>query len=294
MPRGKAWTEYEDNYLIERYPKTKTREISEHLGRSMNAVNLRARKLDLNKETAKHDYFKEWSPNMAYILGLIYADGCLVKDTYRVDIVLHNDDEYMLYAIRNELQATSNVKRQGRSNCNYLSFHSPTIYQDLLDIGLFPNKTYTIEMPNVPDEFLCDFMRGFFDGDGTIVQSKDNPRINITGASKQMFIQLEGQIERVTGITGRINKKPSDIGTMNYRLYYNGLNALDLAKWMYSNTELNSLYLTRKHDIYVEYESLYRDKYMKRVEEIQSGTPLWNTNKKFVESTSRYYSEVIK
>ena len=30
-----------------------------------------------NRSSINQDFFKSWSPNMAYVLGLIYADGTI-------------------------------------------------------------------------------------------------------------------------------------------------------------------------------------------------------------------------
>ena len=35
-------------------------------------------------------------------------------------------------------------------------------------MGGHPNKHATIKFPEVPKEFLFDFIRGFFDGDGSV------------------------------------------------------------------------------------------------------------------------------
>jgi len=51
---------------------------------------------------------------------------------------------------------------------------SEEIYSDLINLGLSPHKSRTMEFPNVPPEFVRHFFRGCWDGDGSIFIS-NNP-----------------------------------------------------------------------------------------------------------------------
>jgi intein-encoded DNA endonuclease-like protein len=44
----------------------------------------------------------------------------------------------------------------------------------LISLGVIPNKTGSETMKYVPDEWKTDFIRGFFDGDGSISIRNDN------------------------------------------------------------------------------------------------------------------------
>ncbi|WP_369293538.1 LAGLIDADG family homing endonuclease [Alkalihalophilus lindianensis] len=44
---------------------------------------------------------------------------------------------------------------------------------DLIHLhGIKPNKFNTVEFPNVPDEYMSHFLRGYFDGDGHVNYKK--------------------------------------------------------------------------------------------------------------------------
>lgn len=47
-------------------------------------------------------FFESWSPNMAYILGYIFADGCILKDRYRLKIASCDKDHLkdILYVMK--------------------------------------------------------------------------------------------------------------------------------------------------------------------------------------------------
>ena len=50
-----------------------------------------------------------------------------------------------------------------------LNINSKTIKDDLMNIhGINPCKSFNIEFPYVPEEYLHHFVRGYFDGDGHV------------------------------------------------------------------------------------------------------------------------------
>lgn len=278
--KSRAWTDEENEYLINNYAKTKTNEIMNTLNRSRPSIQHQAKKLGLEKITANHDYFKTWTPNMSYVLGLLYADGNMVSTTNQISLSLHYDDIELLQRIKEELEGTGTIRKQGKSNCKILSIYSPHIKTDLTLLGIHPNKSFTIELPSIDSLYFSHFVRGYFDGDGTIIQSKNNPRINITCGSRRFLEQLGTKIQKITSIPYKINKHANA-----YRLYFNGLNALDLGKWLYQEADL---LMERKYKKYLEYEELYRDKYMKRIEDIKKGLT-FNGGYQLQKSAKRYF-----
>lgn len=49
-----------------------------------------------------------------------------------------------------------------------LIINSKTIKQDLEQLGVTPNKSYTVSFPDVPDQYMPAFIRGVIDGDGWV------------------------------------------------------------------------------------------------------------------------------
>ena len=46
------------------------------------------------------------------------------------------------------------------------------IYDDVVSLGLTPNKSLTMQFPNMPNEFIRHFIRGCWDGDGSVFVDK--------------------------------------------------------------------------------------------------------------------------
>ena len=125
------------------------------------------------------DAFKFWTPNMAWLLGYIYADGCIQKvkscDSYRLDFLCRIEDIELLSYIKEFLKAPQKISKSSfvdhRTGKRYrrcsLSVTSKIVFRDLYVIGLRPRKSkLDLPFPNVPDEYLSHFVRGYFDGDG--------------------------------------------------------------------------------------------------------------------------------
>ncbi len=116
---------------------------------------------------------------MAYVLGFIVADGCLVehKNGYNC-LNITNKNKSILENILKIMNSSHKISVKSRghgSNLEYfqMQIRDRTIYDDLLKLGLTPRKSKTIRMPNIPSEFFGDFVRGCFDGDGTVTVWQD-------------------------------------------------------------------------------------------------------------------------
>lgn len=115
----------------------------------------------------------------AYALGLIYADGNLFKNNCSITLV--EPDSYVLLRISQAIFKDrplihQNRQESGNTDCKVLMMSSPKFRKALLELGVTERKSLTCPFPNnqqVPEEFIFHFIRGYFDGDGTIYQRKD-------------------------------------------------------------------------------------------------------------------------
>lgn len=156
-----------------------------------------ARKYHINQ-----DFFKVWSRDMAYILGLWYADGCIYGGKM-FDITLHAKDKYILKRIAEKLDYQGNLYDYVDRQAARLNFSCVVIYNDIVALGGTERKSDIITFPNVPKEFLADFIRGYFDGDGCIMNIKGK-RINtaFTSGSKAFLMSLWKILKEEAGVEG--------------------------------------------------------------------------------------------
>lgn len=118
------------------------------------------------------NYFDVQSPNMAYLLGFLAADGTVSKDNNRIKIGLSAVDTDFLEQLRAELQVEKPLLTYETDNgfqVSELIFSSATIKQRLKEYNIVPGKTYTFTFPEkLEKQYYSDFIRGYFDGDGSV------------------------------------------------------------------------------------------------------------------------------
>ena len=199
-----------------------------------------ARKYNINQ-----DYFKTWSHNMAYILGFWYADGCIYGGKM-FDITLHKKDKYIIKKIAQELDYQGPILDYVDRQACRINFSCKVIYNDLIALGGTERKSKTLQFPNIPIEFLPDFLRGYFARDGSVYTVKGK-RINTNfacGSNKflQSLLQL---LKKEAGIEG------GSISIANQSLTFGKKDSIKLGNYIYQNNP--ELYLLRKYEKFKQY-----------------------------------------
>lgn len=109
----------------------------------------------------------------AYILGFIYADG-YVGEHNNFTLALSDkvdDNLCLLTRLKDEIGISKPVRHviQGNYGSYCLNFSSRQIVSDLNKLGVFPKKSLMMEnLPNIDEKYMSHFIRGLFDGDGSI------------------------------------------------------------------------------------------------------------------------------
>jgi intein/homing endonuclease len=124
------------------------------------------------------DYFEVIdTPDKTYFLGFIFADGCLIDNPkeyrYKLNIKIHNKDEEILKKFISLLDSEVEIWRSNNREISEIGFSSKKMINDLKNLGLHQNKTYTIDYPKIDENLERHFLRGYFDGDGCIRVNED-------------------------------------------------------------------------------------------------------------------------
>lgn len=141
--------------------------------------NIKSRVKVLN-ETTQHDFFEKIDNEIkAYLLGYFYADGSLDENKNRISISQTEKDLYIIelfkeYIGRYYKISSLNCTKERNGYCSKpmksITIHSEKIVKDLIKKGITKRKTYfpLHNIDFVPDELKIHFIRGYFDGDGTV------------------------------------------------------------------------------------------------------------------------------
>lgn len=206
------------------------------------------------------DFFKKWSPQMAYILGFTSADGNVYKTTLAWDL---KEDRELLEKIN--LAMDSNYPISRRKASFRLRISNPVIVSDLKKLGVYPNKSKDMELPKVPSKFFSHFARGFFDGDGWIYirESKNEISVGFSNGSEKFLSQFIYRLIRFLGITTnnlRTRKKITKNGVraITYQADYYWGNAYRILTYLYADLENDDLFMERKYVRYQRAIELYK------------------------------------
>lgn len=189
---------------------------------------------------------------MSYVLGLIAADGNITLG-HSFDIALHKNDVELLNDIKKEIKYTGNLRKSKSDNSMRLVVNSKEMVEDLQKLGFTNNKSFTIDLPkDIPDKYIIDFIRGYFDGDGSIglqhLKSK-SPQLRSRICSGSITI-LEKFIDFLHEKYDL--RKVNIIGVSSiYEFCYSKKDSLKFYKAMYHSD--NILYMKRKRKVYDDF-----------------------------------------
>ena len=191
---------------------------------------------------------------MAYVLGFFAADGNLMRpERGGYYFSLEICDKNIIENIREAMESNHKIgvrPSRGTYKPRYrLQIGSKEIFEDLKELGFGVNKTMNMCVPNVPDEFFGDFLRGYFDGDGNVwLGSK---LLTAFTSSSRIFLKKLHEKLHILGIQGG---SFIDYGTY-YRLSYSTQNSLKIYNIMY-NGEYCNMFLSRKKMVYDSFISM--------------------------------------
>jgi hypothetical protein len=229
-------------------------------------IALRRRKISFEKEdglgrkrTIVHkeillneNFFSSWSVKMAYVLGFIYADGSLDS---RGSVSISQKDTEILTKIKNLMDC--NAKLYFRPRKEYedavsgelytLQINNHQIYNDLINLGLTPDKTFTVGFPQMSPLYVRHFIRGCWDGDGSVSFDRwGYIEASYTSGSRSFIKGMLSELEKAGFPKRRI-----------FRHKQSSVSCEKLYHYLYSNVK-SDLFLERKHDVFRQYADYAR------------------------------------
>lgn len=197
-----------------------------------------------------NNYFEHIdTKDQAYFLGLLAADGSVINQnkSYSVSISLMDTDVYMLdkfiaYANLYNIKKYYRVRTVGK-NAYSIFINSSKMANDLSQYGIIPNKSHldSIFLPNLENELISHFIRGYFDGDGI---AKSNGYLGFCG-SKTIIQQINAFIVNTCNVTN--NKICYNKSNHIYYIQWGKINDVkNVANFLYNNSD--DLFLTRKKE----------------------------------------------
>jgi hypothetical protein len=192
-----------------------------------------------------HNFFESIDSEIkAYLLGWIYSDGYLTTRN-RVGIKLNKKDFEILELFKQNIAPGITILND--KNSKVIQFNSKKLYDDLVKVGVKLNKTYeSYKLPSLDKKLLPHFIRGYFDGDGSIsFTNKNKTIVYICSINKEILEDMKVNMPFNCKI---YTEKRDHLGWKDmYRLMpVGGTKSIkSFYNYLYNNA---NYYLTRKFD----------------------------------------------
>lgn len=215
-----------------------------------------------NRYILNESYFEKCNTERkAYWLGYLYADG-FVGDEHYNNIVFSQKlpDKYVIEEFAKDINFTGNIRisQPGAETFEnakpqaVINFSSSKMASDLRKLNMFTKKSMTMEaLPPLKPELMRHFIRGYFDGDGSIYESQRNYykghiyysfHWNIIGT-----LPFNLKIASLLPVDSKIQE--SQTPEMKYLAIHSNKKIKILYHFLYDDA---SFFLERKHEIFLK------------------------------------------
>lgn len=260
-------TDEEKQIIIKAYfQKTPAMEIQKIFGISKRCYGSVLKEFSINGRLKnryslnEHFFDRIDTDSKAYILGFIAADG-YVGDEKHNNIVISSKDFDILEKIKNEILFSGDIKGGGHggfvNSGEYfrISFSNKHMAGLLRDMGIVPNKSLIFfKIPrNVPIKFRVSFIRGYFDGDGSITcyerRYLKNNREYIYPRGEMSIIATKSLLYEFISVLGihKYSIKESKTSGLYYLFVSSKYELKKIYKDFYENS---GIYLDRKKNLW--------------------------------------------
>lgn len=255
---GFYWTNNEDSIIKQHFEYAPKNYLSNLLpNRSWESIKQRGihfglQRLSQDRYSIDYNFFSEWNSDVAYIIGLIAADGHIVhrNGINSLQLELSAKDKDILDKICSSLKFEKELSYIKSKNTYKLYINNTKIINDIVSKGIpYKNKTFDVAFPtNLPKEFYRDYIRGVLDGDGSIYIENDTNRLHV---------QFLGSKYMIESIRCNIPIDISDLSIIDiyeshscFKLSISGKRALNILHWLYNDA---NMYFQRKFNVYSSY-----------------------------------------
>jgi hypothetical protein len=268
------WTSEEITFLTKNYPLYGKKYCATKLNREGSSVYKKANRLKLkvnlevklfNNKLAQEKYQNERmsddfnvnidqfidikKPEVAYILGFLWADGYVIRNEIRLEIL--KDDLDAIKPILDSIGKWTYSYRD-RDGCR-TSGRATTSNKKLKEVLVkndYDKKSYMSAdkiLSIIPMELKHYFFRGLIDGDGCIYSNKNKKTISISGSHKQNWFFINNLCNElnISSYTYRYIRLTGSYSTIEI----NGNNAITLGEYIYKDYLFG---LKRKHDKFIK------------------------------------------
>ena len=269
----KSLTDLEKLKLVKEYQSgASVKYLMDKYLRSRNAIKnlLKRRGIEIRKDnlisnkkyTLNENYFDNIdSEDKAYFLGFLYADGNNFTKRNCISMSLSEKDIEIVNLFNEYLKSDRPLSRQiKKGKLSYgVVVNSIHMSKTLSDLGCVNNKTFKIKFPDWLDNSLIKhFVRGYFDGDGSISITTKTRQARIGIVGTDVFCRkIKEIINDETEIMPQIRKAKKESKNNTVELYFGGnYQVIEFMNWMYKDS---NIFLKRKWDKFINLKDIVKE-----------------------------------
>lgn len=218
----------------------------------------------------------------AYWLAFLYADGYVDVANGKVELTLKREDIEHLRKFQQFLKTDSPLRsklvilKEKEFEAVRIIICSKKFAEDLAKLGCVNKKSLVLTFPSaeiVPKEFIPDFIRGYYDGDGCIYSHKNGLSATISFVGTENFLN---------GIQSAMNLPDYKLHQKGeaFQVAYGGNSVIRLMDSLYKNAPV---FLERKYEDYKKIIDNREERYQKRLSKINYVVDLYTSGKSTTE-----------
>lgn len=206
----------------------------------------------------------------AYFLGFIAADGCVFdrrNDTQQklLSLTLHRKDKHILKLFLKYIKSNNKISDSERTSS--IQIASDKLCSDLKKYNVVHDKTWTYYPKNIPSKMMSHFLRGYFDGDGSIsstkMQYKKPSTYNVSIVGNKQTMVFFNKILNEADIESKLIQDRRKYNGEFYSLYFNNIKQkYKFLKYIYK--DCGNCYLQRKKSVADKFIDAVDNNYTKR------------------------------
>lgn len=210
--------------------------------------------LDMRGRVDLHYFDMINTPEKAYWLGFIAADGCITskKGRYHLTFGQKAEDKNHLKQLLKDLNCNQRMGSKIVKGARYvrLQISGKPLIQHLINLGITPRKSLTLRYPEILSTFDNHFIRGYFDGDGTVSRNRIINQLQFALVGTEQFLRECGIRLQESCALNRIAVYSAGQKTKAYQLSYCGNRQVPrIMRWIYKDA---TRFLQRKREKYLE------------------------------------------
>ena len=220
---------------------------------SASAKKKRLSRTDSDYRVPPSTFIEVNSPEAAYILGLLWADGYIIGNSVRLEVQKVKVEYFVRSIKKTGNWAASERRRPNKKAQMLINTNNERIANHLRKFGYGP-RAYVSAceiLKTIPQDLIRYWFRGIVDGDGCFyVRDRDCCQFSIAGSFEQDWIFVE-RVFNSLGIKGAIARRQQvQHGKTTKNSVIRLSSRKDIAifgKWLYQGFELDEIGLPRKH-----------------------------------------------